>query len=175
MINLTEVQVKWIATAITAAAIFGVGFATGFGLRGEIANAAESKLQAEHSQAMQAVSDAAALAAQQALARQTELSSQIAAIDAAHAEEIERAKIENDRLRGDVLSGARRLSVVAKCPDGARGVPANSSGSGVDHADTRAELDPKAADRIIRIANDGDTAIMQLTACQAFIKAVTQK
>lgn len=175
MINLTEVQVKWIATAITAVAIFGVGFATGFGLRGEIANAAESKLQAEHSQAMRAVSDAATLAAQQALARQIELSRQIAAIDAAHTEEIERAKIENDRLRGDVLSGARRLSVVAKCPAGSRGVSAGAASSGVDHAATRAELDSAAAGRIIGITSDGDTAIMQLTACQEFIKAVTQK
>ena len=175
MINLTGEQIKWIAMVITAAAIFGAGSATGFGLRGVIANAAESKLVADHAQAMQAVTDAATLAAQQALARQTELSSQIAAIDAAHTEEIERAKIENDKLRGDVLSGARRLSVVAKCPAGSRGVSAGAASPGVDHAAERAELDPAAAERIVGITNDGDTAIMQLTACQDYIKAVTQK
>lgn len=172
--NLTGEQIKWIAGAITAAAIFGVGIAIGFGLRGVIANAAESRLREEHSQAMQAVSDAAALAAQQALARQTEMSSQIAAIDAAHTEEIERAKIENERLRGDVLSGARRLSVAAKCPASRGGLPGNYRSPSVDNDPSRAELDPAAADRIVRIANDGDTAIIQLAACQDFIKALTK-
>ena len=171
--NLTAEQIKWIATAVVAVAIFWCGCAVGFGLRGNIANAAESRLREEHALAMKAVSDAAAQAATDALAIQQHLTKKIAALDAAHTEEIERAKVENDRLRDDIRAGARRLSVVAKCPAGGSGLPSRSGGSGVDHAATRAELDPAAADRIVRIANDGDAAIRQLAACQAFIMEVT--
>lgn len=72
--------------------------------------------------------------------------------------EAEDAKKEIDRLRIDVRNGNRRLSVaVRSCT-----VP-TTSGNDIDQA--RAELDPAAADRIIAITEDGDTAIRKLNAC----------
>jgi len=41
--------------------------------------------------------------------------------------------------------------------------------SSVDAPETRAQLDPAHAERIVRIANDGDDAIRQLTALQDWV------
>lgn len=72
--------------------------------------------------------------------------------------EAEDAKKEIDQLRADVRNGSRRLSVaVRSCT-----VP---TASGNDTDQTRAELDPAAADRIIAIAEEGDGAIRKLNAC----------
>jgi prophage endopeptidase len=165
-------QYKWIATAIVAVAIFGSGCAVGFGLRGVIANAAESKLREDHATAMQTISDTAAQAATDALAIQHQLANKIAAIDAARTEEIERAKIENEKLRADIRAGTRRLSVAARCPASGNRLSGDAAGSSVGHGSERAEIDPATADRIVRIANDGDAAIRQLTACQDYARAI---
>ncbi|MNJ22231.1 Bacteriophage lysis protein [compost metagenome] len=89
----------------------------------------------------------------------------LADLDTQHTQERERANQTNADLRAAVATGQRRLSVLAKCPaagpDGA---------SGLDHAEARAELDPAAAERIVRVANDGDDAIRQLTALQDYVR-----
>jgi prophage endopeptidase len=69
------------------------------------------------------------------------------------------------QLRADVASGARRLSVPAKCP----AVRATTTTAGLDDAETRAELDPAAAERIIAIPADGDEAINALTGLQDYV------
>ncbi|NWD85695.1 lysis system i-spanin subunit Rz [Pseudomonas sp. K5002] len=69
------------------------------------------------------------------------------------------------QLRADVASGARRLSVPAKCPV----VRATTTAAGLDDAETRAELDPAAAERIIAIPADGDEAIHALTGLQDYV------
>ncbi|WPE28070.1 hypothetical protein PshuTeo1_38050 [Pseudomonas hunanensis] len=86
-------------------------------------------------------------------------------LDTQHTQERERANQTNADLRAAVAAGQRRLSVLAKCPVGASGTTA-----GVDDAEARAELDPAAAERIVRIANDGDDAIRQLTALQDYVR-----
>ncbi len=85
-------------------------------------------------------------------------------LDTQHTQERERANQTNASLRADVAAGKRRLSVLAtSCSAG----PATAAGVG--HAEARAELDPAAAERIVRIANDGDDAIRQLTALQEWV------
>lgn len=86
-------------------------------------------------------------------------------LDTQHTQERERANQTNADLRAAVAAGQRRLSVLAKCPVGGSGTTAS-----VDHAEARAELDPAAAERIVRIANDGDDAIRQLTALQDYVR-----
>lgn len=89
----------------------------------------------------------------------------LAELDNQHTQERERANQTNASLRADVATGQRRLSVLA-----ATCAPAGSStAAGVGHAEARAELDPAAAERIVRIANDGDDAIRQLTALQDWV------
>lgn len=173
--DLTPVeQYKWIIIAITALAVFGCGCAAGLGIRGNIAKAAEAELKRQHSEAMQEISNHAVAAAKDALAIQRMLSDKIAAIDAARTEENERAKTAIDALSDSVRAGHRRLSVAAKRQSGSGGLSEAANGSSVGDDAARVELDPAAADRIIRIAAYGDTAIRQLSACQAYIKIVTQ-
>jgi len=86
-------------------------------------------------------------------------------LDTEHTQERERANQTNASLRVDVAAGKRRLSVLAtSCAAG------SSTTAGLGHAEARAELDPTAAERIVRIANDGDDAIRQLTALQDYVR-----
>ncbi|MCE1084721.1 lysis protein [Pseudomonas asiatica] len=89
----------------------------------------------------------------------------LADLDTQHTQERERANQTNADLRAAVATGQRRLSVLAtSCAAG------HSAATGLDHAEARAELDPAAAERIVRIANDGDDAIRQLSALQDYVR-----
>ncbi|MFG0353543.1 lysis system i-spanin subunit Rz [Pseudomonas sp. zbq_5] len=89
----------------------------------------------------------------------------LADLDTQHTQERERANQTNASLRADVAAGQRRLSVLTTSCS-----PAGSAtATGLGHAEARAELDPAAAERIVRIANDGDDAIRQLTALQDWV------
>lgn len=90
----------------------------------------------------------------------------LAELDTQHTQERERANQTNASLRADVAAGQRRLSVLATSCRAA----GSATASGLDHAEARAELDPAAAERIVRIANDGDDAIRQLTALQDYVR-----
>lgn len=89
----------------------------------------------------------------------------LADLDTQHTQERERANQTNASLRADVAAGNRRLSVLTA------GLLAagSASATGLGNAKTRAELDAAAAERIVRIANDGDDAIRQLTALQEWV------
>ncbi|MEX5343082.1 lysis system i-spanin subunit Rz [Pseudomonas sp. I2] len=89
-------------------------------------------------------------------------------LDTEHTEERERANQTNATLRAAVAAGQHRLSVLATSCSTAGSAPA----AGLGHAEARAELDPAAAERIVRIANDGDDAIRQLTALQDWVSRV---
>lgn len=89
----------------------------------------------------------------------------LADLDTQHTQERERANQNNASLRADVAAGQRRLSVLAtRCT-----AAGSATAAGLGHAEARAELDPAAAERIVRIANDGDDAIRQLTALQDWV------
>lgn len=91
----------------------------------------------------------------------------LAQLDTQHTEERERANQTNASLRAAVAAGQRRLSVLAtRCTS----VRAATGTSSMGDAEARAELDPAAAERIVRIANDGDEAIRQLNALQDYVR-----
>lgn len=94
----------------------------------------------------------------------------LADLDTQHTQERERANQTNASLRADVAAGQRRLSVLTtSCsPTG------SATAAGLGHAEARSELDPAAAERIVRIANDGDDAIRQLTALQDYVRRACQ-
>jgi hypothetical protein len=102
-----------------------------------------------------------ALAQAAAAARETEqqLGEKITQLDAAKLKEQKNAKLANDRYHDAVRAGSVGVSVPI-----ARLLPASPAASGVA-AETRAELDPAAAIRIDRVANDGDDAIRDLNSC----------
>lgn len=89
----------------------------------------------------------------------------LAQLDTEHTQERERANQVNAGLRADVAAGKRRLSALAtSCTAG----PASTTSLG--HGQARAELDPAAAERIVRIANDGDDAIRALNTLQDWVR-----
>jgi prophage endopeptidase len=94
-----------------------------------------------------------------AIASRKETQRLLTQLDTEHTQERERANQTNASLRADVATGKRRLSVLAaSCSVRALADPS------VDAAEARAELNPAAAERIVRIPNDGDDAIRQLNA-----------
>lgn len=90
----------------------------------------------------------------------------LADLDTQHTQERERANHTNASLCADVAAGKRRLSVLTSSLLAA----GSASATGLGNAKTRAELDAAAAERIVRIANDGDDAIRQLTALQDYVR-----
>lgn len=89
----------------------------------------------------------------------------LAQLDTEHTKALTDAQAQNAALLVRIGTGAQRLSVPARCP----AVGATSAATGLDDAETRAELDPEAAQRIVAIPNDGDDAIRALTALQDWV------
>lgn len=89
----------------------------------------------------------------------------LADLDTQHTQVLTDVQAKNKALLARVGTGAQRLSVPARCP----AVRATATTASVDDAETRAELDPAAAQRIVATANDGDEAIVALTALQAYV------
>ena len=77
------------------------------------------------------------------------------------------AKKSIDTLAADLRSGAVRLSIATT------GQPAaNGNGATTGPGQARAELDPAAAEALVRITADGDDAIRDLNSCIAQYDAV---
>lgn len=94
----------------------------------------------------------------------------ISKLDDKHTKELFDAQDNVSNILDTVSTGQRRLfvtTVKAKCA-----MPNNSTAASVDHAATRAELNKEFAQRIIAITARGDKAIIQLNACQDYVKAV---
>ncbi|MFJ3117835.1 lysis protein [Pseudomonas protegens] len=94
----------------------------------------------------------------------------LADLDTQHTKALSDAQAINSQLRADVAAGSKRLSVLAKCP----ALRSATTGTSMDDAEARAELNPAAAERIVRIANDGDEAIHQLRALQDYVRTACQ-
>lgn len=111
---------------------------------------------------------AANIIAQDAVSRAT---IGIAQADKEHQAQLEKANAENDKLRADIASGARKLRIKATRPS----FDPDGSNSSVGNAATYAELSPEDANAVLQIARDGDDAIRQLGAAQEIIRALTQE
>lgn len=107
-------------------------------------------------------------ARKQAAHKVSRLQIELAELDQRHTRSLKDAQSDNERLRADIRNGERRLSVRATCP----AMSADSSASRVDDGASRAEVDPATAERVVRVANDGDDAIRQLTALQNYVRDV---
>ena len=94
--------------------------------------------------------------------------------DQQHTKELSDAQRNQARLRDQLATADVRLSVLlAEDPASSCNVPTTPGAVGVVHAARRAQLDPAHAQRIIRITDDGDNAIIALRACQAYVRAVS--
>lgn len=89
----------------------------------------------------------------------------LADLDTQHTQELTNAQATNNQLRAAVATGARRLSIKAACP----AVRTTATPARVDDAEARADIDPASAQRIVAITNDGDEAIIALSALQDYV------
>ncbi|KAF1003975.1 MAG: hypothetical protein GAK36_00148 [Pseudomonas sp.] len=87
-------------------------------------------------------------------------------------QEYTNAKSQNDQLRSDLRDAKRRLSVAVSSCGSAAQVPGTPGTGRLDNESGRADIDPRSAERIVAIANRGDDAIRQLSACQAYVKKI---
>ena len=95
--------------------------------------------------------------------------------DQQHTRELYDALRRQALLRDQLATADVRLSVLL-AEDSASGcnVPTTPGTAGVVHAARRAQLDPAHSQRIIRITDDGDNAIIALRACQAYVRAIAR-
>jgi hypothetical protein len=99
---------------------------------------------------------------------------QLAAADQQHSKELSDAQRNQALLRDRLATADVRLSVLLDATDSASGcdVPTAPGAVGVVHAARRAQLDPAHAQRIIAITDDGDSALIALRACQAYVRGI---
>ena len=138
--------------ALISIAASVVAFGGGFWLSDTLASKRESESTLERLQAEQSA--------------RIDMDKRIEKLDAEYFKELTNARIENDKLRADLATGTKRVSVAV------RSCKAATTAS-VDDATSTAELDPKVAADLAGIATDGDAAIRQLTALQEWTKTVT--
>lgn len=127
-----------------------------------------------HKNDLAAISNAAAVQARTEQDKRLGLEGRLQSIDEAHFKEFSDAQKNISRLRDRLATADVRLSVLIDATDSASGcnVPSTTSAVGVVHAARRAQLDPAHAQRIIAITDDGDSAVIALRACQAYVRAV---
>ena len=74
------------------------------------------------------------------------------------------AKVKENKLRNDIVSGKLRLFVPVQAPECA--VPAaEDTPAPAGDTETRAELDPRIAESLVDLTSRGDQAIRSLNAC----------
>ena len=128
---------------------------------------------AQHGDDLAAISNAATAQARAEQGKRLALEQKLAGQDQQHSKELSDAQRNQARLRDQLATADVRLSVLL-AEDSASGcnVPTTPGTAGVVHAARRAQLDPAHSQRIIRITDDGDNAIIALRACQAYVRAV---
>ncbi|GAB7128790.1 hypothetical protein JCM19000A_32980 [Silvimonas sp. JCM 19000] len=155
---------RWAALGLLVVAV-----ATFFYVRGADAKDAEWSLRDSRRIALEAT--AVARLSEQRRRQEASMASAVALIDKQRYEEQRRANQENQRMQRALAAGAVRVRIAARC-DAASGVSALASAASVDDGAATAELDPAIASDLEGIANDGDSAIYQLSALQDWLDQV---
>ncbi|CAN2969559.1 MULTISPECIES: lysis system i-spanin subunit Rz [Pseudomonas] len=128
---------------------------------------------AQHGDDLAAISNAATAQARAEQGKRLALEQKLAGQDQQHSKELSDAQRNQARLRDQLATADVRLSVfLAEDPASGCNVPTTPGAGSVVHAARRAQLDPAHSQRIIRITDDGDNAIIALRACQAYVRAV---
>ena len=126
-----------------------------------------------HKDDLAAISNAAAAQVSTERGKRLAAEQRTTSADQQHFKELSDAQRNQARLRDQLATADVRLSVLIEDSASSCNVPATPSAVGVVHAARRAQLDPAHAQRIIRITDDGDNAIIALRACQAYVRAVS--
>ncbi|MBK5416853.1 lysis system i-spanin subunit Rz [Pseudomonas sp. TH31] len=135
--------------------------------------AEQARLQAE---TLNQLTQVAAMQQQAAQDKRLALEQRLSASEQTHYRALSDAQRDQGRLRDRLATADVRLSVLLDANDIAAtcAVPAASGASGVDHGAPRARLDPAHAQRIVAITDAGDSGLIALQACQAYISAIVR-
>ncbi|MCK3850193.1 lysis system i-spanin subunit Rz [Pseudomonas sp. W2Jun17] len=127
-----------------------------------------------HAQALSQQSQAILRQQQAEQTKRLALEQQLNASDQQHTQELTNAQRNQAALRDRLATADVRLSVLLDSAATGCTVPASTTAGSLVHAAPRARLDPAHAQRIIRITDDGDSALIALRACQAYVQAVAR-
>jgi hypothetical protein len=135
--------------------------------------AEQARLQAE---TLNQLTLAAATQQQAEQDKRLALEQRLSASEQTHYRALSDAQRDQGRLRDRLATADVRLSVLVDAQDIAStcAMPAATDASGVDHGAPRARLDPAHAQRIIAITDAGDSGLIALQACQAYIRALAR-
>ena len=129
-----------------------------------------------HKDDLAEITNAAAAQARTETDKRLALEQQLAGQDQQHTKELFDAQRNQAVLRDRLATSDIRLSVLLDAADTASGcnLPASSGAVGVVHGAARAQLDPAHAQRILAITGDGDQGLIELRACQAYVRAIAR-
>ena len=127
-----------------------------------------------HAQALSQQSQAILRQQQAEQTKRLALEQQLSTSDHQHIQELNDAQRNQAALRDRLATADVRLSALLDSAATGCTVPATSAAGSMVHAAPRARLDPAHAQRIIRITDDGDSALIALRACQAYVQAVAR-
>ena len=129
-----------------------------------------------HAETLNQLTLAAATQQQAEQDKRLALEQRLSASEQTHYRVLSDAERDQGRLRDRLATADLRLSVFLDAHDAAStcAVSATSGTGGVDHDAPRARLDPAHAQRIIAITDAGDSALIALQACQAYVRALAR-
>ncbi|MET0778002.1 MAG: lysis system i-spanin subunit Rz [Pseudomonas mandelii] len=129
-----------------------------------------------HAEALNQLTLAAATQKQAEQDKRLALEQRLSASEQTHYRALSDAQRDQGRLRDRLATADVRLSVLLDAGDVASGnsVPASSSTRSLDNGAPRARLDPAHAQRIIAITDAGDSGLIALQACQAYVRAIAR-
>lgn len=159
------------AAVVLLAVGIGIGWSlNGWRLSGQIAEAKTETAneRTAHQTDLAEISNAAAQQVREALAKQQEAQQAVAELDRKHTEELKNALEENDRLRGDVAAGRRRLQLKASCPATSSSVPTTTGTTSVGDA-AGPRLDDAAERDYWRLVDRIKIATGQIATLQDYI------
>lgn len=176
MAVLEQYRAGGIAGAVVVLLAVGIGIGwslNGWRLSGQIADAKTETAneRTAHQADLAAISNAAAQQVREALTKQQEAQKAVADLDRKHTEDMKNALDENDRLRGDVAVGRRRLQLKASCPADSRNVP-NATGTTGLADGTGPRLDGATERDYWRLRAGIATAHRQIAGLQQYIETV---
>jgi hypothetical protein len=129
-----------------------------------------------HAEVLNQLTLAAATQQQAEQDKRLALEQRLSASEQTHFRALSDAQRDQGRLRDRLATADVRLSVLLDANDAASGcaVSAAASTGRLDNGAPRARLDPAHAQRIIAITDAGDSGLIALQACQAYIRAVAR-
>lgn len=164
----------WMAWAAVVAALFlcvSIQTVRFYAVRAELADA-----KTQHEEMLRQYAEELAAAQHQARETETALRGEIDSIQADRAKDQENAKIKELSIIQSVRDGTRRLSVVTVPASSSRCPSSNPAASASRRPEpSRTELDGQAAERILGIGIDGDSAIRERNACIDAYNAVRDR